>query len=113
MKSKKIKHQGFLPHALHTKALIYLDWNKLKKALDTINQSIEFFKQGENYRGLTDALWTKIRCLLRLGRKEEALNIFVELENIAAEHIGEIAVKKFAKNLTEEIYVLRKFALYG
>ena len=33
--------------------------------------------------------------------------IFVELENIAAEHIGEIAVKKFAKNLTEEIYVLR------
>ena len=73
---EKLNNQGFLPHALDTKALIYLDWNKPKKALETINQSIEFFRQGEDYRGLTDALWTKIRCLLRLGRKEEALDDF-------------------------------------
>jgi tetratricopeptide (TPR) repeat protein len=107
----KIKHQGFLPHALDTKALIYLDWNKPKNALETIKESIEYFKKGEDYRGLTDALWTKIRCLLRLGRKHDALTDFVELENLASEHIGEIAVKKFAKNLSDEIYVLRNLPL--
>jgi tetratricopeptide (TPR) repeat protein len=106
-KFKEIGHQGFLPHALDTKALIYLDWNKPEKALETINEAIECIKQGEDYRGLTDALWTKTRCLLRLERAEKALNIFVELEQIALEHIGEIAVKKFVKNLSEEIYTLR------
>ncbi len=110
-KFKQLNHQGFLSHALDTKALIYLDWNKPKNAFETINQSIEYFRQGEDFRGLTDALWTKIRCLLRLGRREDALVDFVELENIALEQIGEIAVKKFAKNLSDEIYVLRNLPL--
>ncbi|HEY0428185.1 MAG TPA: tetratricopeptide repeat protein [Pyrinomonadaceae bacterium] len=102
-----IEHKGFLPHALDTKALIYLDWNKFKDALETINQSIECFRQGEDYRGLTDALWTKVRCLFRLERAEDAFVAFAELEHIACERIGEIAVRKFAKNLAEEIYILR------
>jgi len=108
----KIKYQGFLPHILDTKALIYLDWNKSEKALESINESIEYFKQGEDYRGLTDALWTKVRCLIRLEKAEEAFFTFAELERIALEHIGEIAAKKFAKNLTEEVYVLKHLALF-
>jgi tetratricopeptide (TPR) repeat protein len=107
----KIEHQGFLPHALDTKALIYLDWNKPEKALETIDQAIDYFGQGEDYRGLTDALWTKVRCLLRLGRLEDALVIFGELYKIAAEQIGEVAVRKFAKNLADEIFVLRHLPL--
>ncbi len=107
----KIKHQGFLPHALDTKALIYLDWDKSEKALETINESIECFRQGEDYRGLTDALWTKVRCLMRLERAEDAFFTFAELEHIALEKIGEVAAKKFAKNLTEEVYALKHIAL--
>jgi tetratricopeptide (TPR) repeat protein len=110
--AKRIDYQGFLPHALDTKALIYLDWNKSEKAFETINQAIDYFRQGEDYRGLTDALWTKVRCLLRLERAEDAFFTFAELEHIALEHIGEIAAKKFAKNLTEEVYALKHLALF-
>lgn len=107
----KIKYQGFLPHALDTKALIYLDWNKSEKALKTSNESIEYFSQGEDYRGLTDALWTKTRSLLHLERAEDALFTFGELHKIAMEHIGEAAVRRFAKNFTEEVYALKHLAL--
>ena len=110
-KINKIKHQGFLPYALDTKALIYLDWNRPEKALETINKSIELFKQGEDYRGLTDALWTKVRCLFRLNRTEDALFEYGELHKISTDQIGEIAAKKFAKNLNEEIYLLRHLPL--
>lgn len=110
-KFEQINNQGFLPHALDTKALIYLDWDKPKKAIETINQSIELFKQGEDYRGLTDALWTKIRCLFRLNRSEDALFTYGELHRIAIEQIGESAVKKFAKNLADEIYNLKHLPL--
>jgi len=107
----KIKYKGFLPHALDTKALIYLDWNKPENALETIDQAIEYFSQGEDYRGWTDALWTKTRCLIRLERLEDAFVTFAELEQIASERIGEIAVRKFAKNLANEIYALRHLPL--
>ena len=110
-KFKRLKHQGFLSYALDTKALIYLDWNRPEKALETINKSIEFFKQGEDYRGLTDALWTRVRCLFRLNRTEEALFEYGELHKISTDQIGEIAAKKFAKSLNEEIYLLRHLPL--
>jgi tetratricopeptide (TPR) repeat protein len=110
-KFKQIGHQGFLPHALDTKALIYLDWNKSEKAFETINEAIDCFSQGEDYRGWTDALWTKVRCLIRLERAEEAFVTFAELVRIAGERVGEVAVKKFAKNLTEEVYALKHLAL--
>jgi tetratricopeptide (TPR) repeat protein len=111
-KFKRVNHQGLLSHALDTKALIYLDWNKSEKALESINESIDCFRQGEDYRGLTDALWTKVRCLIRLERAEDAFFTFAELEHIALEKIGEIAAKKFAKNLTEEVYALKHLALF-
>jgi tetratricopeptide (TPR) repeat protein len=98
---------GWIPHVLDTKALIYIDENEFLKALETIEEALEYFYQGEDSNGLTNALWTKVRCLFRLERAEEALLTFTELKNIASEHIGEVAVKKFAKNFTEEIYILR------
>lgn len=110
-KFKQVNHQGLLSHALDTKALIYLDWNKSEKALEAINESIDYFSQGEDYRGWTDALWTKVRCLIRLERPEDAFYTFAELEHIALERIGEVAAKKFAKNLTEEVYALKHLGL--
>lgn len=108
---QQIGNQGFLPHFLDTKALIYLDWNKPEKALETIDQANDYFYQGEDYNGLTAALWTKVRCLIRLGRREDAFVTFAELEQIAGERIGEVAVRKFAKNLADEVYALRHLPL--
>lgn len=107
----KTKYKGFLPHVLDTKALIYLDLNKLESAIETIDLAIEFFKQGEDYRGLTEAFWTKIQCQFRLNLTEEALFTYGELHRIAIEQIGEVAVKKFAENFTKEIYYLRHLPL--
>lgn len=107
----KIKYKGFLPHALDTKALIYLDLDKFENALETINLAIELFRQGEDYRGLTEGLWTKIRCLLRLNRSEDALSVYGELYQISIEQIGEVAAEKFAKKLSEEVYILKHLPL--
>lgn len=99
--------KGWIAHVLDTKSLICLDEKNYSKALELIDESLSYFYQGEDYNGLTAALWTKTRCLLRLDRAEYAFIIFGELQKIAAEQIGETAVSKFAKNLAEEIYVLR------
>lgn len=110
--AKQIQHDGFLPHALDTKALIYLDNNQPKKALETINDAIEYFYHGDDARGLTDALWTKVRCLLRMGRSREAFIAFGKLQIAAIERIGEIAADKFAENLEREVYVLKNLSLF-
>jgi tetratricopeptide (TPR) repeat protein len=108
---KKLNHIGWIPHILDSKALIYIDENKYREALEVIEEALTYFYEGEDYKGLTAALWTKVRCLIRLERAEDAFLIFADLKNIAAERIGEVAVKKFAKSLTEEIYVLRHLPL--
>jgi tetratricopeptide (TPR) repeat protein len=103
--------RGWIPHVLDTKALIYIDENKFSQALKTIEEALSYFFKGEDYDGLTAALWTKVRCLIRLGRAEEAFITFIDLEKIALEQIGEIAVRKFTRNLAAEIYVLRHLPL--
>lgn len=107
----RMRHKGFLPHALDTKALIYLDWYQPEKALATSELSIKYFYEGEDFRGLTDALWTKTRCLLRLGQTRKALFCFGKLQHIAIEKIGEIAANRFADLLAGEIYALKNLPL--
>lgn len=107
----EINYSGLLPHALDTKALIYIDENEFSKALSTIEEALKHFYRGGDYNGLTAALWTKVRCLIRLERSKEAVVTYGELHRIAAEQIGEVAVKKFAGSFTEEMYFLRRLPL--
>jgi len=72
---------GWIPHALDTKALIYLDQDEYDKAL------------------------------LRLNHFTDALRVFVELRDIVARQVGQVAVDKFEQLLAEEIYVLKHFPL--
>jgi tetratricopeptide (TPR) repeat protein len=102
---------GWIPHALDTKALIQIDQAEYEKALSVIEKSIEIFHEGEDYTGLTEAMWTKCLCLLRLNRFTDALGLFIELRDIAARQIGQVAVDKFEKLLADEVYVLRQFPL--
>ena len=103
--------KGWTAHFLDTKALIYLDQGEYNESLKVIERSIEIFVEGEDYGGLTDAMWTKCLCLLRLNRLTDALGVFIELREIAARQIGQVAVDKFEKHLAEEIYVLKHFPL--
>jgi tetratricopeptide (TPR) repeat protein len=103
--------KGWTAHFLDTKALIYLDQWEYGESLRVIERSIEIFSEGEDYGGLTDAMWTKCLCLLRLDRFTDALKIFIELGDIAARQIGEIAVDKFTALFLEEVYPLKRFPL--
>ena len=108
---KALHDTGWISHALDTKALIHLDDDSPDEALKVIEQAIEIFSEGEDYGGLTDAMWTKCLCLLRLKRYTDALAVFIELGDIAARQIGQVAVDKFTTLLMEQIYILRQFPL--
>jgi tetratricopeptide (TPR) repeat protein len=103
--------KGWTAHFLDTKALTYIDQGEHDLALAVIVKSIEIFSDGEDYTGLTDAMWTKCRCLLRLSRPHEAVELFVELSDLAAQRIGKVAVEKFVGLFLEEVYPLRHFPL--
>jgi tetratricopeptide (TPR) repeat protein len=103
--------KGWTAHFLDTKALIYLDQGEHDKALAVIERSIDIFSDGEDFSGRTDAMWTKCRCLLRLDRPHEAVELFVELSDLAAERIGKVAVEKFVGLFLEEVYPLKHFPL--
>ncbi len=96
---------GWLPHALDTKSLIYYAENKPALALEAINEAIELFREGDDFAVLVDAVWNKVRYLLALRQKEEAVLLFAELAQTAQIHIGEVAVKKYTKLFTDIIYI--------
>jgi tetratricopeptide (TPR) repeat protein len=103
--------RGWTAHFLDTKALTYLDQGEHDKALAVIERSIDIFSDGEDFSGRTDAMWTKCRCLLRLDRPHEAVELFVELSDLAAQRIGKVAVEKFVGLFLEEVYPLKHFPL--
>jgi tetratricopeptide (TPR) repeat protein len=107
----EINSRGWLAHFLDTKSLIFLDSGHPDPAYKTICEAIEIFREGEDAAGLVDALWTQVRCLLRLKQKQEALTVFGELQEIARTRIGEAAAQKFACSLSDEIYILQGLPL--
>lgn len=109
--TEKRGDKGWSAHFLDTKALIFLDQGEYGDALTVIDRSIAIFSGGEDYSGLTDAMWTKCQCLLRLDRTHEAVVLFADLKEIAARQIGEVAVDKFAALFAKEVYALKHFPL--
>jgi hypothetical protein len=49
--------------------------------------------------------------MLRRNRLIEAIELFIELKDVAARHIGQVAVDKFTALLVEQIYILKHFPL--
>lgn len=108
---RKLRHPGWLPHILDTKALIFLEENKFESALKTINEALSIFQKSDDYAGLTDALWNKVKSLLGLNRKEEAVETFAELCQVAQIQIGDYAVKRYSKLFAEIIHVKQNGSL--
>lgn len=106
-----LNHIGLLPHTLDTKAIIHLEEGKLAAALEIINEAVSAFQKGEDYAGLVDSLWNKSKVLLNLSRKEEAIETFTQLCQIAQMRIGEYAVKRYSKLFAEIIYIKQNGSL--
>lgn len=100
---ESIGDAGWVPHVLDTRALIFLDEGRFDEALETINKAVALFSESEDYSGLTEAMFTKCRCLLRLRREAEAFALFSELGHIASVRIGETALRKYSAQLAEEV----------
>lgn len=94
---------GWVPNVLDTRALILLDEGRVEEAMETIDQAVALFSESEDYSGWTEAMFTKCRCLLRLGRTPEALDLFAELGHLASVKIGEAALRKYSKMLAAEV----------
>lgn len=120
-----LNHTGFLPHIIDTKAVIYIEEGNFAAALETISEAIFAFQKGDDYAGLIDALWNKSKSLFNLNRKEEAVETFAELSQIAQIRIGEYAVKRYSRlfagiihvkqngSLAEEVQRFKKFEIIG
>lgn len=107
----EINHSGWLAHVLDSKALIYLTEKKPEKALNVIESALTYFLKGEDFTGLTEAFWTKVKCLLRLERTADALMLFAELQQTAICNIGEKTARRYAERLADEIYLLQNLPL--
>lgn len=105
--SKKIKNNSLLANCLDTLASIHLIRNDFQNAFEVIEKSVDLFSKGEDYNGYTQALWTKIACLLKLERLNEALSNFVELINICNTQINEETANRY-KLKFEKLVFIRK-----
>lgn len=103
---EEIGHVGWIPHVLDSRANVYLAEQKFKTAQNYIEKSLELFQKSDDFKGLAAALWTKCLILLRQSQTEDALVVFGELEVVALQNIGEVAARKYAKLLSNEIYSL-------
>jgi tetratricopeptide (TPR) repeat protein len=103
---ESVGDKGWIPHVLDSRALILLDEERVDEALETIDRAISLFSGGEDYSGLTEAMFTKCRCLLRLRREPEAYALFAELGHLASVRIGETALRKYSRLLAGEARVV-------
>ena len=99
--------QGF---ALDTRANIFLSEGNFEKALDYSDKSIKLLQNGENLGFLSEAYLTKIKILLKLGRRAEAFELsesvkekFVDSDEQIAKNF-ETAIKSLGTNHSSGIY---------
>ncbi|HEX9960375.1 MAG TPA: hypothetical protein VGB00_05555, partial [Pyrinomonadaceae bacterium] len=89
-----------------TKAQVYLAENKLASALTKINEALTILRQGEDFAGLIEALFTKCKILLKLENISESVSLLMELTELAKMRIGEFAAKKYTDEFAKLIYPL-------
>ncbi len=106
----RLDQDGLLAHKYDTKALIYFAARDYESALVMIDKSIDLSSQGEDYSGLTDAMFDKAKILLRLGQTENGLRVFSELMEIARIRLSKTSVEQFLKEFTKLIYAKRGVA---
>lgn len=99
------KHNGFLAHNYDTKAQGLMGQKELGRALLSIERSLELFREGDDFAGLCEAIFNKIRILFKLGETEEALVLFSELVDTARSRISEESARRYARRFEELVFV--------
>lgn len=96
---------GNVAHVLDTRAGIEFESGATASALVTIDESIRLFYQGEDFRGLTEALSNKVTFLLSLEKSADALATFAELHEVAKTQIGDAAARGFLDKFHDALLV--------
>jgi len=100
-------NRGWLGHFLDTQANIYLDQNRLEEAVIFIEDALAHFRDGTDYLGLVESLWTYIQIQIKTQYPLEALTLFLELNETAGNFISQKYAfsyrKKFANLISFEI----------
>jgi len=97
-------HKGFLAHNFDTKAQVLCSQGEYGRALLAIDQSLEYFKEGDDCAGLCEALFNKIRILFKLQETEEALILFSELVQTSRTGISETSARNFAARFSGLVF---------
>ena len=98
---KVIDSKTGLSHVLDTEAQVFLDECNYVKAEETINLAISLFEETGSYVGHADAIFIKIKILLKTHRCVEAIEQSEDLKNFALEHLGKEAYHRFDRLLDE------------
>jgi tetratricopeptide (TPR) repeat protein len=103
----ELQETGWAANVLDTKAQVYLAENKLEDALIQVNESLKILRQGEDFAGLVESLFTKCKILLKLNQINESVLLLAELVELAKFRIGEFAAKKYADEFSKLIYPMK------
>ena len=102
----ELEESGWAANVLDTKSQVYLAENKLASALTKINEALAILRQGEDFAGLIESLFTKCKILLKLDKVSESIPLLFELTEVAKMQIGEFAAKKYTDEFAKLLYPL-------
>lgn len=103
----KIEELGWTAHVHDTKATVYLLEGNLEEALNQINFALDIFRGGEDYSGLSDALFNRSRIQLKAGEIKSALFDLSEAIQIARQRTSEIAAERYADAFARLLYPIQ------
>jgi tetratricopeptide (TPR) repeat protein len=101
--NKNYNNRRFAGGFLDTKAQIEFLKGDYESAEKSIQTSEDILKDGEDFSCLADTLWTKIRILMALDYKSEAVKTFIELNELTATHLSEEFVNKYVNEFSNLI----------
>lgn len=97
--------EGWMANFLDTEANIHLDRNDLEKATEIAATAVRYFRSGEDFGGLTEAMWTQMKIHFRLDLREMAFKIFFEIYTISMQQSGSKKADQYLNDFLDMVYV--------
>lgn len=101
-----INEIGWNANFYDTKANIYYKMGEYNKALEFAEMAVSILKSGEDYGSYVEALWTQILAMIRLNFQNEAIELFLELQNVASFRIGEKTANWYLKKFLNRFFII-------
>lgn len=94
---KLAEDNGWQAFLMDTKANIYLDKGDLDKAFDWSIKAVERYRAGDDQAALAEGMWTLCIIYQLMDWREMALEIFIELYNLARAAGGELLAGQYSR----------------